>query len=818
MGRKNEYSYDGAKWKQHDWSIGETITEEKVENTETGLSMAFGLIDDIWDEIGVQLDPQTGELINKNSTRIDALMAEMGGTQPSGSATITNSRIDDLEKEVGGTRSAGSGYADSRIDKLETKASAIAVEVYGSDSTSVRSRLDDLEQEIGGARADSGGYDNSRLDSLQTWIAGTPNATYSGATIATRLTNIDTLNAAQNGRLDAIETLNTTQNGRLDAIEALNTTQNGRLDAVEDRATTIENEVWAAGESRLDLLQTALTGTATGSYDDATSVAARLNALESYDSAADQLADAIKAEIGGTYVASTGFTNSRLDSLTNEIYDVDNGVAAASSRLDKLESEIGVTKAADKTYSNSTIRTLSTDVTNIMNELTGGTGGLDNSRIDKIEAELLGTSNTMEHSRLDDIELEIGGTRDVGHGYTSSRIDALESIVGGTAGPEETHDQRLDALEAEDLDNKDRLDIIESEIGSGISPYHPISTRLDFLETTIGGGEGSEDSIRAQIARLQAFQSYMEQFNIADLYSILESEIGQVVKYEYKLPYTLQAATIDLAPGIVQVDNVPKCVSYEEAIVNCNCRNCWDQSFFNVPDIQYDYQQDHLYYKGTAAAFKTAFNNFFLNGIEWNEGVKITFDFDFYEPTKTLRLVYDYGDEPVVDNRAYNNEEPAWRRITFISNQRENGTYYPIYGLSTFFYGLENDTNEIHIRNVQVEVNPQARDVEPLEPYASDPWILVLPETLYGGTIELQNRVITKTHEHITSYNGEDVGDNWISTTGSLDIGAEVVYRLPEDKQVKYNMKARNSVLAQGFNIVPVNKTIIKLNKNISLH
>ena len=42
----------------------------------------------------------------------------------------------------------------------------------------------------------------------------------------------------------------------------------------------------------------------------------------------------------------------------------------------------------------------------------------------------------------------------------------------------------------------------------------------------------------------------------------------------------------------------------------------------------------------------------------------------------------------------------------------------------------------------------------------------------------------------IESYNGEDVGDNWISTTGGLDEGAYVIYVLdePYDVELDYSL------------------------------
>lgn len=67
---------------------------------------------------------------------------------------------------------------------------------------------------------------------------------------------------------------------------------------------------------------------------------------------------------------------------------------------------------------------------------------------------------------------------------------------------------------------------------------------------------------------------------------------------------------------------------------------------------------------------------------------------------------------------------------------------------------------------------------EEYEPYRGETFTIQLGQTVYGGTLDVTTGVLTKTHENIPSYAGEDVGDDWMSSTGSLTDGAQVVYRL----------------------------------------
>ena len=96
---------------------------------------------------------------------------------------------------------------------------------------------------------------------------------------------------------------------------------------------------------------------------------------------------------------------------------------------------------------------------------------------------------------------------------------------------------------------------------------------------------------------------------------------------------------------------------------------------------------------------------------------------------------------------------------------------------------------------------------EEYEPYRGETFTIQLGQTVYGGTLDVTTGVLTKTHENIPSYAGEDVGDDWMSSTGSLTDGAQVVYRLPKPEIIQldpaeiYALSGVNTVYADAGDV-----------------
>lgn len=91
-------------------------------------------------------------------------------------------------------------------------------------------------------------------------------------------------------------------------------------------------------------------------------------------------------------------------------------------------------------------------------------------------------------------------------------------------------------------------------------------------------------------------------------------------------------------------------------------------------------------------------------------------------------------------------------------------------------------------------------DESSYEPYCGKMIEIPFGQTVYGGTLDVTGGIVTKTHENIPSYAGENVGDDWISSTGSLTDGAQVVYRLPQPEIIR--LESTEIIAASGINTV----------------
>ena len=72
--------------------------------------------------------------------------------------------------------------------------------------------------------------------------------------------------------------------------------------------------------------------------------------------------------------------------------------------------------------------------------------------------------------------------------------------------------------------------------------------------------------------------------------------------------------------------------------------------------------------------------------------------------------------------------------------------------------------------------------------------------TVYGGTLDVIAGTLTVTHGQIASYDGETVPDGWISSTGELSTGAQVVY--PLDTPLSYRLTPVSLTSLSGYNNV----------------
>ena len=81
------------------------------------------------------------------------------------------------------------------------------------------------------------------------------------------------------------------------------------------------------------------------------------------------------------------------------------------------------------------------------------------------------------------------------------------------------------------------------------------------------------------------------------------------------------------------------------------------------------------------------------------------------------------------------------------------------------------------IAYIQLEEGSVATEYEP---HSGDKFTIDFGQEIYGGSLDWQSGVLTVSHGNISAYAGEVVPEGWISSTGQLSEGAQVVYPLNE--------------------------------------
>ena len=85
--------------------------------------------------------------------------------------------------------------------------------------------------------------------------------------------------------------------------------------------------------------------------------------------------------------------------------------------------------------------------------------------------------------------------------------------------------------------------------------------------------------------------------------------------------------------------------------------------------------------------------------------------------------------------------------------------------------------------NNDISINYPSTDTD-YHPYDGQTYTTDLPQTVYGGTLDVVSGVLTVTHGYISSYNGEPINEPWISDRDEYvagttpTTGAQVVYTL----------------------------------------
>lgn len=304
-----EEIYDNKQWVPKEWTIGEPITKEKLQNLDDGIAVL--------------------------ATQIKAILGE-----------FNPSSLDNAQLNA------------SRLDIIQKWITAAEDGTYDLTKGSIAARLANIDT--------LNTTQNNRLNSIES-VNSTQSTDISS--LKTRATDIEALNTTQNGRLNNIESKNTEQDSRLDtlesttsahttklsAIETLNTTQDNRLTNLENRADNIET-LNTTQNNRLDTLTTDINSLETkvgdgdvGIYGDISNTIRHLSdtvARLDPTGSAEAVGFLVSEVWGQTFSTDTDFTaNSRIDDLETTTQSLGTQLTTLASEKEELKQKLATTDA-----------------------------------------------------------------------------------------------------------------------------------------------------------------------------------------------------------------------------------------------------------------------------------------------------------------------------------------------------------------------------------------------------------------------------------------------------------------------------------------
>lgn len=166
-----------------------------------------------------------------------------------------------------------------------------------------------------------------------------------------------------------------------------------------------------------------------------------------------------------------------------------------------------------------------------------------------------------------------------------------------------------------------------------------------------------------------------------------------------------------------------------------------------------------------------------------------------FNPRKNFTSLYG-GLIPTaaIQQLAYSSGEGV-RAVTYTATGKETKKYIAIFfafckpGLASSYKGEWTQWD-----NIQVEY---ADAPSPYQPYVYEEFTKAFSE-LYGGSLNWNTGELTVTHGRIASYAGQTVPDGWISSTGELSSGAQVVY--PLETPYTLQLKPQRIAALEGYN------------------
>ena len=319
------------------------------------------------------------------------------------------------------------------------------------------------------------------------------------------------------------------------------------------------------------------------------------------------------------------------------------------------------------------------------------------------------------------------------------------------------------------------------------------------LSLGIPQGQPGQDGVQLNDSAINTTEAWSSK-KIVDTLCPSFSVSGNPVTCNPVEDYPL-SAVVSLEPkqagsGDPSPENVRPISGYDEVAVNVRGKNVFDSSVVplgNQDEINLSFNAETQTFTmngTTTLSYKSYFISYLENLIPTTESMTITVVKVGGSITipdgKTALAYFGKGDE-------YGQSENSFLNVTLEGGTRTATNINDKKYLTSFWFFLTDGIvcDELKFK-IQVEYG---NTPTPYEPYQGDTYDIALPETVYGGSVDVVTGVGSKTWGFIASYNGEALPGEWISdrdvyASGTTPTtGAQVAYKLatPESFQATGN-------------------------------
>lgn len=413
------------------------------------------------------------------------------------------------------------------------------------------------------------------------------------------------------------------------------------------------------------------------------------------------------------------------------------------------------------------------DLTDTLSTMSGTVSGLE-GRISSAENHITTAEGNIATLQGNVTSLQGSVTTLQGNVTTiQSSVGTLQGQVTTLQGSVGTLQSDVSTLQSDVADLRTDLDGLTADIGTMQSDVADLQTDIEQLQATLDEYGFVSDAVVDG-------QSLKDTNNIVDLsFAVVQDTAsGEIASFSDGSANPMTKCLVNLEPiqsgtGTPSPDNVRPISGHDSVGVSVTGKNLFGGLPF-ANGIKSAIMQAVLDTSAGTISYASGYagtDTNFTSGIPFKANTQYTLILRFSntKARTNMRIAYTDGTQSIITTTATGLQtvvftSTANKTIDFIGGVNSDGT-------SVFYYD-------------ECGIFEGTLTADDFEPYTSTTYTDPLPQTVYGGTVDLVDGTLTVTKGYIASYSGQTINEPWISdrdeyvsgTTPST--GAEVCYEL----------------------------------------